>query len=65
MTNNQAKKLIGQNITVRHKITGDKYNIRLVRRWTGTVFVIAENAFGIEQTTKEPIFNVYPVELDN
>lgn len=63
MTNQQAMQLIGKPITVRHKISGDEYRIKLVKQWIGTVFFIAENVFGVEQTTDKPVFNVYPVEL--
>jgi hypothetical protein len=63
MTNRQAMELIGKPITVRHRITGDTYNVVLTERWKGTIFYVAENVFGIEQTTSRPLFNIYPVEL--
>ena len=63
MTNKQAQKLIGKSITVRQRINGDLYQIKILKRCNGTIFIIAENVFGIEQTTKTPLFNVYPVDL--
>ena len=63
MTNKQAETLIGKSITVRGRIDGKTYQIKLLKRWIGTVYFIAENVFGDAQITKQPLFNVYPVDL--
>ena len=63
MTNKQADSLIGKAITVRGRIDGKTYQIKLLKRWIGAVYFIAENVFGDAQTTKQPLFNVYPVDL--
>lgn len=65
MTNQQADKLIGKTITVKHNISDNKWTIKLIRRWHGTIYVVESNVFGIEQTTQVPLFNVYPVQLES